>query len=316
MEELAEALIQDMDEEYEMEESSMDNDDVLLEIDETELDDYAEMQPEYEENEEPIEEEDIMLEIDMEEPMDEEYDGIDEEDIMLEIEGLSEMESEFEDSDFTTEQENEEEMEEGVGIDYLTSKRQRGNKGSYETINHSRPAIKNKYEVTLENIKKTFEEVSKEAKKLQEENNRLKKQLGTLNESENKLRELNSEYSGQLSKYKEKCYEALLEAKKAMCVNKILLENSTTKAEKQTIIEAFTNATTSKEIDVVNKYLLENISKGVGLTVINESTDLENLVSKTSVLKSGSGQLVESTTSVNPKISRMLKSIEYMEGKK
>lgn len=253
------------------------------------------------------------------------YSGLDEyDDVVLEIEEPT-MEEEYMDEEEMCEECMEEElekaydtleeidMEEGtsVGVSLANAKKQGTNPyHSYEKANHSRDYVKQ-----LHNIQETFKAVSKEAQKIQEENKKLKKQLSTLNESENKLKELNSEYSSQLTKYKEKCYEALLEAKKAMCVNKILLENSTTKEEKQTIIEAFTNATTSKEIDVINKYLLESLTKGVGVKTLNESNNLENLVNKTSVLKSGSGQLVESTTHVNPKLAQMLKNIQYMEKK-
>ncbi len=108
--------------------------------------------------------------------------------------------------------------------------------------------------------------------------------------------------------------EALLEAKKAMCVNKILLENTTTKAEKLTIVESFASASTSKEIDMVNNHLLESLNNGVTVNLIKESADLEHIVNKT-VMKSGSVQLVESTTQVNPMLAKMLKNIKYGEAK-
>lgn len=196
-----------------------------------------------------------------------------------------------------------------IGISNANARTQGETQGSYGRVEHSRD-----YEKTLQSIQETVGKLSSEAKRLEEENKALKSQMSALNESSSKLKGQNSEYASQLTKYKEKCYEALLEAKKAMCVNKILLENTTTKTEKLTIVESFASATTSKEIDLVNNHLLESLAKGATVNLIKESVNLEHIVNKT-VMKSGSVQLVESTTPVNPMLAKMLKNIKYGDSK-
>jgi hypothetical protein len=205
-----------------------------------------------------------------------------------------------------------EKVEEGISgaISFSNAKKQGNSDTSDGKEEHAR-----EYAKKFESIQRTFDKISAQAIKLEEENKRLKNQLSALNESETKLKGQNSEYLSQLTKYKEKCYEALLEAKKAMCVNKLLLENSTTQPEKDAIVEAFASATNLTEIELVNKHLNESLVRGVSVNMLKEST-LEHIINKTSVLKTGSAQLVESTTQVNPMLARMAKNIKYMESKK
>lgn len=199
----------------------------------------------------------------------------------------------------------------GVGVSHANAKKQGDSYGSYGKDEHSRYLAEK-----VKTIEETFNKLSQVAKKLEEENKTLKSQITTLNESETKLKELNSQYAEKVSAYKDKLYEAALVAKKTFSVNKLLLENSTTKAEKQSILESFTNVSTREEIDLVYKQLNEGFSKGVGVNILKESVDLQTLTNHTSnVLKTGSAKLVENTTHLNPMLKKMHENIQHMESK-
>lgn len=165
-----------------------------------------------------------------------------------------------------------------------------------------RPTAVNEAKAQIEKLRK---QLAEQITTLANENKALKEQVSSLTS-------LNEGLEGDMGQYRSKFYEAMLLSYKTGHVNKLLMEQTTTKDEKQQILESFLNAGTREEVTQLYENFEKKLQKG-GKSALQESKSVADKLAPvfTNEAGSGSAQVLNEGLRKDPKVQAMMRIINY-----
>lgn len=185
-----------------------------------------------------------------------------------------------------------------------TNGRHKNAKPSEFPVDKMRPGAVNEAKAKAE-ILATRKALAEAINKLVNENKALKEQVGTLTT-------LNEGLEGNVGQYRSKFYEAMLLSYKTGHVNKLLMEQTTTKVEKQDILESFLNATSREEVSQLYENFEKKLQKG-DKTTLAESKTVANKLSPVFTNEAGSesAKVLNEGLRLDPNVQKMMRIINY-----
>ena len=140
--------------------------------------------------------------------------------------------------------------------------------------------------------------------KLVNENKALKEQVSSLTS-------LNEGLEGDNGQYRSKFYEAMLLSYKTGHVNKLLMEQTTTKDEKEQILESFLNAGSREEVTQLYENFEKKLQKGGKTSLQEGKTVADKLAPVFTQEASSESKVLNESRSQDPKVQRMMRIINY-----
>jgi hypothetical protein len=191
-----------------------------------------------------------------------------------------------------TEEETEEEVTEGIAMADQTKKKTGSSEWKHSV--QGRPERRSNMsmeEAELKGLKLEFAKLNALVGKLISENKSLKTENSGLTENFSKIK-------STLKEHKEKLYNIAVMNANLGHINKLFVEQSTTKEEKLQIVKKFAQANSIEE----SKKLFTNLNEEFS-NKLDTMSIIENKVSKT--ITSGASKLTESTAYVDPNIEKI-----------
>ena len=194
------------------------------------------------------------------------------------------------------------ELEETIAHNH-TNGRHRNVKPSNFPEDKMRPSAVN--EAAKAELLATRKQLAEAVATIVAENKSLKEQLSTLTT-------LNESLEGDMGQYRSKFYEAMLLSYKTGHVNKLLMEQTTTKTEKQEILESFLNAGSREEVSQLYENFEKKLQKGEKSTLA-ESKSVAQKLSPVFTQEAGSesAKVLNESRANSPELQKMMRIINF-----